>query len=87
MSWDLVFTPRAVEDARRIAAAGLKPRVYELFTVLRSGPLQEHVPYEALLGELEGVYSRRINARHRLVYQVMPYGRVVKILRMWGEPS
>jgi len=84
VSWDLVFTPRAVEDARRIAAAGLKPRVYELFTVLRSGPLQEHVPFEALVGELEGVYSRRITARHRLVYQVMPYGRVVKILRMWG---
>ena len=84
MSWDLVFTPRAEQDARRIAAAGLKPRVYELFTVLRSGPLQEHVPFEALVGELEGVYSRRINARHRLVYKVMPYGRVVKILRMWG---
>lgn len=87
MSWDLVFTPRAQADARRIAAAGLKPRVYELFTVLRSGPLQEHVPFEALVGELEGVYSRRINARHRLLFQVMPYGRVVKILRMWGGPD
>ncbi len=84
MSWDLVFTPQAEEDARRIAAAGLKPRVHELFTVLRSGPLQDHLPYEALVGEMEGVYSRRINSRHRLVYQVMPYGRVVKVLRMWG---
>lgn len=87
MSWDLVFTPQAVEDARRIAAVGLKPRVYELFAVLRSGPLQEHVPYEALVGELEGVYSRQINSRHRLIYEVMPYGRVVKILRMWSDPG
>ena len=87
MSWDLVFTPRAEEDARLIAKAGLKPRVYELFSVLRTGPLQDHFPYEALVGEMEGVYSRRINARHRLVYQVMPYGRVVKILRMWTDPG
>lgn len=87
MSWDLVFTPRAVEDGRRIAEAGLKPRVYELFAVLRAGPLDAHLPYEALVADLEGVYSRRINARHRLIYQVMPYGRVVKILRMWTDSA
>lgn len=87
MSWDLVFTPQAVADARRIAVAGLKPRVYELFAVLRSGPLEAHLPLDALVGEMSGVCSRPINARHRLIYQVMPYGRVVKVLRMWTEGS
>ena len=85
MSWDLVFSPQAITAARRIVAAGLKPRVFELFAVLRSGPLQAHVPLDALVGEMSGVCSRPINARHRLIYQVMPYGRVVKVLRMWTE--
>ncbi|MCL6546525.1 MAG: Txe/YoeB family addiction module toxin [Bryobacteraceae bacterium] len=70
-------------DARKIQAAGLRPRAERLLEVLRTNPFHNPPPYERLLGDLKGAYSRRINIQHRLVYQVPEAERVVKVLRMW----
>ncbi len=82
-SWRLAFTRRAQKDARKIARAGLRKKVESLLEILRQDPLQSPPPYEKLLGDLAGAYSRRINIRHRLVYQVLKKERIVKVLRMW----
>lgn len=79
----LVYTHQAKKDARKIASTGLKPKVEELLEILRRDPFQEYPPYEKLLGELKGAYSRRINIQHRLVYQVYEEERIVKVIRMW----
>ena len=83
MSWRLVYTKQARKDARRLAAAGLKPKALVLLDVLRENPLQSPPPYEKLIGDLQGAFSRRITIQHRLVYQVLPNEQVVKVLRMW----
>ena len=83
MSWTVVFAKQAVEDARKIAAAGLKPKAQVLLDVLRQDPFQNPPPFEKLVGDLEGAYSRRINIQHRLVYEVFKAGRTVRVLRMW----
>ena len=83
MSWKVVFTRQAQKDARNLAAAGLKPKAEELIGILRQDPRQSPPPYEKLLGDLAGAYSRRISIQHRLVYQVLAEERVVKVLRMW----
>ena len=83
MSWTVVFAKQAVEDARKIAAAGLKPKAQGLLDVLRQDPFQNPPPFEKLVGDLEGAYSRRINIQHRLVYEVFKAGRTVRVLRMW----
>lgn len=82
VSWELVFTRDAYKDAKKIQAAGLRARVDALFAILRINPFQNPPPYERLVGDLSGAYSRRINIKHRLVYQVYKTERVVKILRM-----
>jgi toxin YoeB len=79
----LVFTKQAQKDAKKIARAGLKPQVNRLLEVLREDPFRNPPSYEKLVGDLSGACSRRINIRHRLVYQVLGDIRTVKIIRMW----
>lgn len=83
MSWRLVFAKAAVKDSERVAACGLKGRAQTLLDVLAVNPFQSPPPFEKLVGDLAGAYSRRINIQHRLVYQVLSEERVVKVLRMW----
>ena len=83
--WKILFTRQAQKDAKKIASAGLKPNVQKLLHVLRIDPFQAPPPYEKLVGDLKGLYSRRINIKHRLVYQVLVDEFVVKILRMWSH--
>ena len=85
MSWQLVFTKHAQKDAQRLAAAGLKEKAQLLLTVISENPFQNPPPYEKLIGDLSGAYSRRINIQHRLVYQVLDEQKVVKVLRMWSH--
>ena len=81
--WRVVFTKQAQKDARRLGSAGLRPKAEQLLSVLADNPFQKPPSFEKLLGDLRGVYSRRINIQHRLVYQVIEDERVVKVLRMW----
>ena len=83
MSWHVVFSKQAQKDARHLAAAGLKDKAQPLLAVLTENPLQTRPPYEKLVGDLAGAYSRRINIQHRLVYQVLQAERTVKVLRLW----
>ena len=83
MSWTVVFAKHAVKDARKIAAAGLKEKTQSLLDVLRNDPFQNPPPFEKLVGDLDGAYSRRINIQHRLVYEVFKAQRTVRVLRMW----
>ena len=85
MSWQLVYAKHAQKDAKKLAAAGLKSRAVELLAVLAADPFQNPPPYEKLVGDLAGAYSRRINIQHRLVYEVFPKERVVRVLRMWSH--
>lgn len=82
-AWRVVFTREAQKDARKIDAAGHRRRVEALLEVLRTNPFQNPPPYEKLVGDLGGAYSRRINVQHRLVYEVIEDARVVKVIRMW----
>lgn len=83
MSWTLVYTKQAQKDAKKLTASGLKAKTQELFDVLEENPFKNPPPYEKLVGDLAGAYSRRINIQHRLVYQVLKEERIVKIIRMW----
>jgi len=83
VSWRIVFTKQAIKDAKKIAQSGLKPKVYQLLELLKEGPYQTPPPYEKLVGDLSGAYSRRINIRHRLIYQVLDEIQTVKVIRMW----
>jgi Txe/YoeB family toxin of toxin-antitoxin system len=79
----VVFTKQAQKDAKKLASAGLKPKAQFLLDILAGDPFQNPPPYEKLIGDLAGAYSRRINIQHRLVYQVLKVERVVKVLRLW----
>ena len=83
MSWRLVFTKQAQKDACKLAASGLKPKAEAILDTLRDNPFKNPPPFEKLVGDLSGANSRRINIQHRLVYQVYPEERVVKIIRLW----
>ena len=83
MSWSVVFTKQAQKDARKIASSHLKPQAQALLDLLAQDPFQNPPPYEKLVGDLEGAFSRRINIQHRLVYQVYLAEKTVKVLRMW----
>ncbi len=83
VSWQVVYSRHAQKDAKKLAAAGLKNKALELLAVLAADPFQNPPPYEKLVGDLAGAYSRRINIQHRLVYEVFPKERVVRVLRMW----
>ena len=83
MSWRLFFTKQAKKDAKKIARAGLKPQTIRLLEILKTDPYRSSPPYEKLLGDLTGAYSRRINIQHRLVYQILDNIKAVKVIRMW----
>ena len=83
MSWKLVYTKHAQKDAKKLSTSGLKPQAQQLHDILAENPFQNPPPYEELVGDLAGAYSRRINIKHRLVYQVLEDLRTVKVLRMW----
>jgi len=85
VSWQLVYTKHAVKDAKKIAASGLKSKTQALLDILHEDPYQNPPPFEKLVGDLSGLYSRRINIQHRLVYQVIEEAHVVKVLRLWSH--
>lgn len=85
MSWLLVFTRHAQKDAPKLASAGLKSKAQDLLALIQENPFQNPPPYEKLVGDLAGAYSRRINIQHRLVYEVLPDTQTVKVLRMWSH--
>ncbi|MDP8236325.1 MAG: Txe/YoeB family addiction module toxin [Candidatus Erginobacter occultus] len=83
MSWSLVYTKQAKRDAKKLARSGLKDQAEKILAILARNPYQDQPPYEKLVGDLSGACSRRINIKHRLVYQVLDDIRTVKVVRMW----
>ena len=83
MNWEFRYTKQAQKDAKKLSAAGLKSKTQELLEVIRRNPYQNPPPYEKLVGDLTGAYSRRINIQHRLVYQIYDKEHVVKVIRLW----
>lgn len=83
VSWEIVYAKQAMKDAKKLAASGLKPRAQELLAVLAGDPFQNPPPFEKLVGDLAGTYSRRINIQHRIVYEVFAKEKMVRVLRMW----
>jgi toxin YoeB len=83
VTWKVVYAKQAVKDAKKLAAAGLKANAQGLFDVLAVDPFQNPPAYEKLVGDLEGVYSRRINIQHRLVYEIFKKEHTARVLRMW----
>jgi len=81
--WTVVYSKQALKDARKLKAAGLKPKAEELLAVLQADPFQNPPPFEKLIGDLAGAYSRRMNIHNRLVYEVFPKEKAVRVLRMW----
>ncbi len=83
VKWKVVYTPRAQKDAKKLARAGLRENAEGLLRILEQNPFQSPPPYEKLVGDLAGAYSRKINIQHRLVYQVLKRDKIVKVLRLW----
>lgn len=83
VSWTVVYAKQAMKDAKKLAASGLKENAQDLLAVLAKDPFQNPPPFEKLVGDLAGTYSRRINIQHRLVYEVFANQRTVRVLRMW----
>ena len=83
MTWAVVFAKHALKDAKKLSASGLKPKTQELLTLLARDPFQNPPPFEKLVGDLAGAYSRRINIQHRIVYEVFLEEKTVRVLRMW----
>ena len=83
VTWKVVFTKQAQKDAKKLSQAGLRSKTESLLTILRSNPYQSPPPFEKLVGDLGGAFSRRINIQHRLVYQVFDDKKIVKVIRMW----
>lgn len=85
MTWKLVFTKQAQKDAKKLASGGLKLKAQELLALVAEDPYCKPPPFEKLVGDLSGAYSRRINIQHRLVYQVIDEEKVIKVLRLWSH--
>ncbi len=83
MSWQLIFTKQAQKDAKKLSTSGLRPKAEELLDIIKKNPFMQPPPYEKLVGDLVGAYSRRINIQHRIVYQVLKEIKTVKVIRMW----
>ena len=83
MKWKIVYTKQAQKDAKKLSASGLKPKAVDILKILKEDPFKTPPPFEKLVGDLSGAYSRRINFQHRIVYQVLTKEKVVKIIRMW----
>lgn len=84
VKWEVVYAKQAQKDAKKLAAAGLKEKAVTLLAVIEIDPFQNPAPFEKLVGDLDGAFSRRINIQHRLVYEVFRKERVVRVLRMWA---
>jgi Txe/YoeB family toxin of toxin-antitoxin system len=85
VTWELAYAKHAIKDAKKLAASGLKPKALELLAVLANDPFQNPPPFEKLVGDLAGTYSRRINIQHRLIYEVFAEEKTVRVLRMWSH--
>ena len=85
VSWEIVYAKQAMKDAKKLAASGLKSKAQELLAVLASDPFQNPPPFEKLVGDLAGAFSRRINIQHRIVYEVFFKEKTVRVLRMWAH--
>jgi Txe/YoeB family toxin of toxin-antitoxin system len=85
VTWKLIYSKQAQKDAKKLASSGLKPKAQELLALIAEDPYSKPPPFEKLIGDLAGAYSRRINIQHRLVYQVLEDERVVKVLRLWSR--
>ena len=83
VSWEIIYAKQAMKDAKKLAASGLKLKAQELLAVLADDPFKNPPPFEKLVGDLAGAYSRRINIQHRIVYEVFIKERSVRVLRMW----
>jgi len=83
VTWNVVFTKHAQKDAKKLSSSGLKTKAQTLLQVISENPYQTPPPYEKLVGDLAGAYSRRLNIQHRIVYQVLEDSNTVKVLRMW----
>ena len=83
MSWELVYTKQAQKDAKKLSASGLKNKAQKLLSIIKDDPFQNPPPFEKLVGDLSGAYSRRINIQHRIVYQIYEQEKIVKIIRLW----
>ncbi|WP_340123050.1 Txe/YoeB family addiction module toxin [Methylobacter svalbardensis] len=83
VSWELLYTKQAQKDAKKLSASGLKKKAQALLEVIKEDPYQNPPPYEKLVGDLSGAYSRRINIQHRLVYQIYEEEHVIKVIRLW----
>ncbi len=83
VSWQLLYAKQALKDAKKLSASDLRPKAEQLLAILERDPFQNPPPYEKLVGDLAGAYSRRINIRHRIVYQVFAQKKMVRVLRMW----
>ncbi len=83
VTWKIVYTKQALKDAKKIKSAGLKTRAEKILNILKKNPYQTPPSFEKLVGDLAGAYSRRINIKHRLVYQVYDKIKTVKVIRMW----
>jgi toxin YoeB len=83
VTWNLAYSKFALKDAKKLSAAGLKDKAQTLLNILEIDPLQNSPPYEKLVGDLKGAYSRRINIQHRLIYEILRKEKTVRILRMW----
>ena len=83
MTWHVVYAKQALKDTKKLSAAGLRPRAEQILELMASNPFQNPPPYEKLVGDLAGAYSRRINIQHRVVYEVFVKQKIVRVLRMW----
>ena len=83
MSWKLLYAKQALKDAKKISSSGLRPKAEKLLEILQRNPYEQPPPFEKLVGDLDGAYSRRINIQHRLVYQVLKEIKTVKVIRLW----
>lgn len=83
VKWKLVYTKQAQRDAKKIKSAGIKEKAQAILEILENNPFQSMPPYEKLVGDLKGAYSRRINIQHRIVYEVLKDVKTVKVIRMW----
>jgi toxin YoeB len=81
--WKIVYTKQAQKDAKKISTSGLRKKSENLLTILQANPYQTPPPFEKLMGDLAGAYSRRINIQHRIVYQVFDKEQIVKVIRLW----
>lgn len=85
VEYKILYSKSALKDAKNLTSANLDKKAKELIGIIKKDPFQNPPPYEKLVGNLNGSYSRRINIQHRLVYEVREDDKVVRILRMWSH--